>query len=58
VDRPVFQGGVCVGMVREYSDTLMPMLLSGRRAVYRRNYREEEAPEVLRIIFEGGVAKV
>jgi hypothetical protein len=30
VDRPVFQGGVCVGMVREYSDTLMAMLLSGR----------------------------
>jgi len=58
VDRPVFQGGVCVGLVREYSDTLMAMLLSGRRAVYRRNYREEEAPEVLRIIFEGGVAKV
>src|SRR5271155_5157904 len=55
VDRPAFQGGVCVGMVREYSDTLMAMLLSGRRAVYRRNYRDEEAPEVLRIIFEGGV---
>ena len=49
---------MCVGLVREYSDTLMAMLLSGRRAVYRRNYREEEAPEVLRIIFEGGVAKV
>ena len=47
------EGGVCVGLVREYSDTLMAML-----AVYRRNYWQEEAPEVLRIIFEGGVRKV
>lgn len=31
VDRPVYQGGEMVGVVREYSDTLMTVLLKGRR---------------------------
>lgn len=31
VDRPVYQGGDKVGTVREYSDTLMTVLLKGRR---------------------------
>lgn len=29
--KPVFQGGVQVGQMREYSDTLMSLLLKGRR---------------------------
>lgn len=29
--KPVFQGGVQVGEIREYSDTLMSLLLKGRR---------------------------
>jgi len=34
-DKPVFQGGIQVGVVREYSDTLMCLLLKGRkRKVY------------------------
>lgn len=31
VDRPVFQGGIQVGVVREYSDTLATLMLHGRR---------------------------
>lgn len=31
VDRPIFQGGEEVGVVREYSDSLMAILLKGRR---------------------------
>jgi hypothetical protein len=35
-DRPVFQGGTLVGVVRVYSDQLAAMLLRGRRPeVYR-----------------------
>lgn len=30
VDRPVFQGGECVGFVREYSDDLLKFMLSAR----------------------------
>ncbi len=30
-DRPIFQGGEEVGVVREYSDSLMAILLKGRR---------------------------
>lgn len=30
-DRPVFQGGIQVGVVREYSDTLANLMLQGRR---------------------------
>jgi hypothetical protein len=37
-DRPVFQGGVCVGMERVYSDGLAAMMLQGRRrAIYGKN---------------------
>lgn len=31
VDRPVYQGGVMVGTVTEYSDTLMSLLMKGNR---------------------------
>jgi hypothetical protein len=35
-DRPVYQGGTLVGVVRVYSDMLAALLLRGRRAeVYR-----------------------
>ena len=30
-EKPVYQGGRCVGTVREYSDTLLIFLLKGRR---------------------------
>ena len=36
-DKPVFQGGQFVGVVREYSDTLMVFLLKGARP---KKYRE------------------
>jgi hypothetical protein len=40
--RPVFQGGVEVGQVREYSDSLMQFLLKARRPdKYRDNSRVE-----------------
>ncbi len=35
VDRPVFQGGVQVGTVREYSDTLLIFLLKAHDPKYR-----------------------
>lgn len=31
VERPVFQGGQCVGHTQEYSDNLLTLLLKGRR---------------------------
>lgn len=31
VDKPVFQGGERVGVIREYSDSLMGLVLRGRR---------------------------
>lgn len=31
VERPVYQGGVMVGTVTEYSDTLMSLLMKGNR---------------------------
>lgn len=37
VEKPVYQGGECVGHVREYSDTLMIFLLKARRP---EKYRE------------------
>lgn len=30
-NKPVFQGGIEVGQVREYSDTLMVLMMKGRR---------------------------
>lgn len=47
VERPVFQGGVQVGTVREYSDTLLMQQLNARRPEkYRQNHK---------IQHEGGV---
>jgi hypothetical protein len=38
-ERPVYQGGEKVGSVREYSDTLLVLLLKGKRpAVYRERF--------------------
>jgi len=58
VDRPVYQQGKLVGVVREYSDTLLIFLLKGRRPdVYRD--RLEHSGQVggdLRIIIEGDSA--
>lgn len=31
VDKPIYQQGMCVGVVREYSDTLLLALLKARR---------------------------
>lgn len=45
VDRPVFQGGECVGHVREFSDNLMTILLGGRRDKYRRQKVEHSGPD-------------
>lgn len=37
VDRPIFQQGECVGFERVYSDSLMQMMLQGRRpGVYKK----------------------
>ena len=39
VERPVYQGGEKVGVIREYSDTLLIFLLKGLRpAKYRERY--------------------
>lgn len=41
-DKPVYQQGVCVGYVREYSDTLMTLLLKGGKPeVYRERVSAE-----------------
>lgn len=40
VDRPVFQGGEQVGMVREYSDTLLVLLLKGAKPEKYRDRQE------------------
>ncbi len=46
VDRPVFQQGECVGFTREYSDSLMSMMLGGRRPdVYGKQRVEMSGPE-------------
>jgi hypothetical protein len=42
VEKPVFQGGEEVGVVQEYSDTLLIFLLKARRpGVYREHYHHE-----------------
>ena len=42
VERPVYQGGKQVGMIREYSDTLLIFLLKAHRPTkYRDNIRQE-----------------
>ena len=42
VERPVYQGGKKVGVVQEYSDTLLIFLLKGARPQkYRDNVRQE-----------------
>jgi hypothetical protein len=43
-DKPVFQQGECVGFIREYSDTLMQMVLGGRRSAYRKTSVEMSGP--------------
>lgn len=45
VEKPVYQGGVLVGHVQEYSDTLMNILLQGRRPnKYRKSSVELSGP--------------
>lgn len=54
VDRPVFQQGMMVGLVREYSDNLAAMMLQGRRrAVYGKNATEDIPTLTIRI--QGGL---
>lgn len=36
VDKPVYQGGECVGYIREYSDTLLARLLEATRPEFAR----------------------
>jgi hypothetical protein len=46
-DRPVFQGGIKVGAVREYSDTLLQFLLRARDpSKYRDNLTIEHGGEI------------
>lgn len=40
VDEPVFQQGECVGFMRKYSDTLLVMMLKGRRPETYRDRQE------------------
>jgi Homeodomain-like domain len=52
-DRPVFQGGKQVGVVRVYSDMLAALLLRGRRPeVYRET--TSRGPSTPSIILHGG----
>ena len=45
VEKPVFQGGKQVGVIREYSDTLMATLLKAHRPEkYRENFKIETPP--------------
>lgn len=46
-DRPVFQGGEEVGVVREYSDTLLITLLKARRpSEFRENIQHDHKGEI------------
>lgn len=55
VDRPVFQGGEMVGLVREYSDSLAAMMLQGRRRkVYGKN-AEGEGDVNVNVRIHGGL---
>lgn len=47
VDRPVFQGGECVGHVREYSDRLAEILLRGHLPRRYQNITRIEVPPAL-----------
>lgn len=40
IDEPVFQQGGCIGFKRVYSDTLMQMILGGRRSSYGKQRHE------------------
>jgi hypothetical protein len=47
VERPVFQGGVEVGTIRQYSDTLLIFMLKSRKPhVYRDNVQVEHRGEI------------
>jgi hypothetical protein len=53
-DRPVFQGGKMVGVVRVYSDMLAALLLRGRRPeIYRDT--TSRGPSTPSIIIHGGL---
>lgn len=44
VEKPVFQGGREVGVIREYSDALLTLLLKGKRPeTYRERYQHEHS---------------
>lgn len=43
VDKPIFQGGVQVGTIREYSDTLLIFLLKGNNP---EKFRERSTSEI------------
>lgn len=45
VERPVFQGGIEVGRVQEYSDSLMTLMLKGRRGKVYNTDRVEHTGE-------------
>lgn len=44
-EKPVFQGGIEVGRIREYSDTLMTVLLKGRRKQVFADRVEQTGPD-------------
>lgn len=49
--KPVYQSGKLVGMMREYSDTLLIFLLKGRKPdTYRDNVRVDMAMDVRKLI--------
>lgn len=43
VEKPVYQGGVMVGTVTEYSDTLLGLMLRGKRPTVYNTRRHENA---------------
>jgi hypothetical protein len=55
-DRPVFQDGELVGLVRAYSDVLLMMLLRGRRPEAYREGTNRGTP-AKSIIIRGGLAE-
>jgi hypothetical protein len=56
MDKPVYQGGVLVGYVREYSDTLMIFMLKARRPhKFRDNPPVDPNAAAVRVVIEGGL---
>lgn len=57
VDKPIYQGGVCVGVVREYSDQLLIELLRGNRSKFRQKEAATNVTVAVAVAVDSGKLK-